>query len=209
MVVSEVIRKRNKVTIKFDDSTELIVPYDIYLKKYLSQNDVITKKELEELKKEIEIYLIKQSSFRYLTGRNHSKYELKLKLLKKDYKKSLVKTIIDDLERQNLLNDEHFAEEFFISQQKRKRGFLKIKSELFRKGISRGIIENVSNNHKDDTIFLESAKLIAAKKYQSLVKRNIEDRSIIEKMYRFLLGRGFSPEIVKKIIKEVEMDFNE
>jgi len=206
MVVSDVIRKRSKVTVKFDNDDEIIIPYDVYLKKYLSKNDIVTKKELKELEQEIEIYLIKQSSFRYLSGRNHSKKELELKLFKKNYNRSLVNSVINDLERQNLVNDENFAEEFFIAQQKRKRGLLKIKAELFKKGINREIIDFVSSKHHEDSIFWESAKLVAAKKYISLKKRNIESRKIKEKMYRFLSGRGFSPEIVQETIKGLEIN---
>jgi regulatory protein len=206
MVVTELRRKGNYVYVNFDNDGKLTIPYDVFLKNYLSVDEEISEKKLKELELNVELYKIKQSSYRYLSGRNHSKYELKMKLLKKKYSKSLVGQVLNDLERQHLINDEDFARDYFNSQLRKSRGLLKIKSELFKKGVNREIIEKTSNDHGDAFVFLESAKSIAEKKYSILIKRNISDRKMEQKIYQFLASRGFTSDIIRETMNYLELE---
>jgi regulatory protein len=206
MVVTELRRKGNYVYVNFDNDGKLTIPYDVFLKNYLSVGEEISEKRLKDLEVNVELYKIKQSSYRYLSGRNHSKYELKIKLLKKKYSKPLVSQVLIDLERQHLINDEDFARDYFNSQLRRSRGLLKIKSELFKKGVDREIIEKTSNDHGDVLVFLESAKCLADKKYSILIKRNISDKKMEQKIYQFLAGRGFTSDIIRETMNYLELE---
>ena len=53
----------------------------------------------------------------------------------------MISIIIDDLERQHLINEEVFASEYFNSLLRKKKGLLKIRNDLARKGVKREIIE--------------------------------------------------------------------
>ncbi len=206
MVVIKVSRKGNNVYVHFDNDQQMAIPYDVFLKNYLSVNDVISEKIISELEIKVELYKIKQSSFRYLSGRNHSKYELQRKLLKKNYKRTLIESVLHDLERQQLINDVEFANLYFSSQLRKKWGLLKIKADLFKKGVNREIIEETIRRHEDDNVFLESAKAVATKKYSLLLKRNLNNNKINQKIYQFLMSRGFTSNIIIETIKHLELE---
>jgi len=206
MIVVQVKRKGNKVIVNFDNSEQIIVPYEVFVHNYLSKNDDITEKKKVELEKKVELYNIRQSSFRYLSGRNHSKYEIRMKLLKKKYNKTLISVIIDDLEKQNLIDDEVFACEYFNSLIRKKKGLLKIRTDLARKGVKREIIELIVSQNNDDSVFLESAKTLVDKKYEFLLKRNFSEEQIKQKLYQFLAGRGFTSDIIREAINYLELE---
>ena len=206
MIVKERVRKGNTVIVSLDNNDKLLVPYDVFLKNYLSVDDEISEEQKVKIETESSLYRIKQSSFRYLSGRNHSKYELKIKLQKKQYDIALIQKVIVDLERQGLLNDEEFAISYFNVQFKRKRGLLQIKANLSKKGISREIIEAVSSKLNNDDDFILNAKEIAKKKIMLLTKRKLENKVIKQKVFQFLASRGFTTNIIMEAFKQLEID---
>lgn len=206
MIVKERVRKGNTVIVSFDNNEKLLVPYDVFLKYYLSVDDEISERQKIKIETESSLYKIKQSSFRYLSGRNHSKYELKVKLQKKQYEIALIQQVLTDLEKQGLLDDEQFALNFYNIQLNRKRGILQIKANLNKKGISREIIENVSNRLNNDDDFIKNAKEIAEKKIKLLSKRKLENKVIKQKVFQFLASRGFTTNIIMETLNQMEFD---
>ena len=204
MIVTEVRKKGNNVYVKFDNYDELIVPYEVFVHNYIVKNDEVTEERKLELEKIVELYKIKQSSFRYLSGRNHSRYELYLKLLKKKYNKQFILNTLDELEKTKLIDDKEFANDYFSLQVKKKWGLLKIKADLFRKGVKRDIIEEVVNNSTDVTEFLNSAKLLAERKLVQLQKRNSDKAKFKQKIFQYLAGRGFTTAIISQVLNQLE-----
>lgn len=206
MIVKERVRKGNTVIVTLDNNEKLLIPYDVFLKYYFSVDDEISEKQKVEIETESSLYRIKQSSFRYLSGRNHSKYELKVKLQKKQYEISLIQKVLIDLEKQGFLNDEEFAHNYYNVQLNKKRGLLQIKANLSKKGISREIIESISNKLNDDDKFILNAKEIAEKKKKLLLKRKLDDKVIKQKIFQFLASRGFTTNIIMETFKQMELD---
>jgi regulatory protein len=208
MLVTEVRKKGNNVYLKFDNSDELIVPYEVFVHNYIVKNDVVSAERKLELEKIIELYKIKQSSFRYLSGRNHSRYELYLKLLKKKYNKQFILNTLDELEQNKFIDDKEFAKDYFSIQVKKKRGLLKIKADLFKKGVKREIIEEVVSISENETEFLNSAKILADRKLEQLKKRNIEQIKMKQKIFQYLAGRGFTTDLISKVLNQLEIGTN-
>ena len=206
MIVTELKRKGNNVLVSFNEGENISIPYDIFLKNYLHIDDEISEKQKAIIEVDSTLYRIKQSSFRYLSGRNHSKYELKLKLQKKNYDLSLIMKVIDDLERQGFIDDELFANDYYSAQLRRKRGLLQIKANLGKKGVRREIIESVAAKLNNDEIFIANAKIIAEKKVMLLKKRNLEQAIIKQKVFQFLSSRGFTTNIIMETIKQLEIN---
>ena len=206
MRVTEVRKKGNNVYVNFDNLDELIVPYEVFVHNYIVKNDEISNERKLELEKIIELFKIKQSSFRYLSGRNHSRYELYLKLLKKKYNKQFIINTLDELEKTKLIDDDEFAKDYFSLQIKKKKGLLKIKADLFKKGVKREIIEEIVNNSENETEFLNSAKLLAERKLEQLQKRSLEKIKIKQKIFQYLAGRGFTTDIISRILNQLEFE---
>ena len=206
MILIQITKKGNSVNLIFDNEEIIKVPYELYVQLALYKNDQITEAQLSKLNKKIELYKIKQSSFRYLLGRNHSKNELKLKLIKKGFEIDLIDIVIEDLERIEFLNDKDFTYQFYKTSLKKKKGIRKIKSELFRKGVERTIIEEVGINFLEDPVLLESAISLSSRKLNSIKYKNYSTTQLKQKVFSFLSQRGFSSDIIKESLTQLEIN---
>ena len=205
MRIIDVVKKRSKVTVFLDNDESLIIPYDLFLKNTLFVDDELTEEQKRSLEEKIELYKIKQSSFIYLSGRNHSKYELKIKLLKKCYNKDLIDITLSDLERLNYLNDKEFAKHYFERKLKKKKGINLIKSELGKKGVRRDIVEEIALKYYNDPRLKESVKYLTKKKLENLSRKKQTTVQVKQKLFQFLLNKGFSTDLIKESINELNL----
>ncbi|MCB0732818.1 MAG: RecX family transcriptional regulator, partial [Ignavibacteriae bacterium] len=102
--------------------------------------------------------------------------------------------------------DEEFAKNFYKNQLRKKRGVLKIKADLYKKGVNRNLIEKIIRENINTEDFIESAKILANKKINMLKKRDIPEVKIKQKVFQFLASRGFTSEVINKTLKIVEME---
>ena len=203
MRIVSVEKKGNNVLVEFDDKEKITIPFDVYLNNSLYLNCELSSVQLERIKIDSEKYLIKENSFRYLSNRNHSKLELAQKLRKKKYRKELIDEIILELTEKDYLNDERFANEYFNAKLKRNIGPRKIKAGLYQKGVDREVIELVEVNNFDDQILFENATKVALKKYNQLKVRQIDQIKIKQKLYSFLISKGYSSDIINKVLQNL------
>lgn len=203
--VNRVEKKKNKTTILLSTDEEIEIPNEIYLKYLFREGDLLSEKEKDKFIYDIEIYKIRQSAFRYLSGRNHSKFELKVKLLRKGYNKDLIEIILEELVKDNLLNDYAFTQNFFEIKLKRNIGINKIKSQLIKKGLSRSIIEEIAKDYYDSPSLIDSAFKLMSKKYKALKNCNIEDKKIRQKIYFSLVNKGYPREIILESFRKMKL----
>jgi len=87
------------------------------------------------------------SAVRSLTRRNHSRWELKTKLMQKGFPNEEIKTALNRLTELGYLNDQNFAYDYChhrLKQSPRGRKLLSI--ELKKRGLPRDLIEQVLDN---------------------------------------------------------------
>ena len=139
--------------------------------------------------------LIYNKALDILSRREHSAYELKLKLHKKYEAISEIEEVITKLESNNLLNDFRFAETYTRIRKRKGFGPNKIHYELNNKGIK----ESISNEIISAEDSWEDAALQAfRKKYKDGIAEDTKERL---KQKNFLHNRGFS-------FKEIESVFS-
>ncbi|MBK7106377.1 MAG: regulatory protein RecX [Ignavibacteriae bacterium] len=203
MIVSEISKKGNWVNILFDNNELFKIPYELFVKNNLYVDDEISEDEFFKLKHQTNIYQIRQSSFRYLGLRNHSNNELKIKLLKKGFDKNLIENVIIELTNSGFLNDKIFAENYFQFQIRKKKGKLKIQSELIKKGINREIISEVGKNFDEDFSNESTVYEIGIKKFNSLKQKNNSNIQIKQKLFAHLVNKGFTTDLIGKAISKI------
>ena len=204
MILTSVRKFRNKIILHFDNFETLEIAYEVYLNSGLIKGDEVDKKKIEKLKYENEFFQTKSSAYRYLGNRNHSSFELRVKLSKKGYQKLIIEKVIKDLSAKGYIDDQKFTESFVKNRiEKRKEGIVKINSELRKKGISNEIISDVINNFTDDPIHLQNAFQLARKKYQSLKNKDLDFQKLKGRLFNFLKGRGYTTEIILKVLDTV------
>jgi len=204
MILTSVRKFRNKIILHFDNFETLEIAYEVYLNSGLIKGDEVDKKKIEKLKYENEFFQTKSSAYRYLGNRNHSSFELRVKLSKKGYQKLIIEKVIKDLSAKGYIDDQKFTESFVKNRiEKRKEGIVKINSELRKKGISNEIISDVINNFTDDPIHLQNAFQLARKKYQSLKNKDLDFQKLKGRLFNFLKGKGYTTEIILKVLDTV------
>lgn len=203
MRIVRLIKRNNYVSIYFDNNEYEKIHYEIAVKAGLRKNDELSDIQLKKLLEAEEEFTLKDSALRFLSIRPHSTFELRNKLLKKGFPKSKIILLLDDLKEREYLSDADFAERYIEEGIKKKKGIMKIKAELMNKGVDRNIIDSLTQSYADDAAFIQNAKLLAQKKMESLSRKDLPAHQKKQKLYSFLLNKGYSHEIVKQITNEI------
>jgi regulatory protein len=209
MKIERVLKKDEKnVSIILDNNEKLFLAYEVFIKSGLRKNDEISESRFSSLIEENQIYFLKQKAFRLLGRRQHSAFELKLKLKQKGYLDELINSVVNQLLESNYLNDYDFAKSFAEENIKNKLwGQRKIEAELIKKGVNRGIISQIIKEKFSDGNQIEKALELGKKKYKSLNARHIDKDKLNSKIFSFLLSKGYDYDTIKRTI-DLIMDEN-
>ena len=168
------------------------------------KGDEVNRKKINKIILDNEIFLAKNSAFRYLGNRNHSSSELRKKLNKKGFRKEIIEKVLVDLITKKFIDDIKFTKAFVQFRiERRKEGIIKIHSELIKKGISNEIISEVINTFRENPIHYDNAIVIAQKKYDSLKDKSLEFHKLKGRLFNFLKGKGFTTDIIIKVVDDV------
>lgn len=203
MRILSLVKKNNYVTVTFDNDEKLRLHYEVAVQCGLRKNDELSEAQLKSILKKEELFSLKNSALRIVTRRPHSSFELRIKLLKKKFQKEDIANIVSDFLRKGYLSDKDFAERFIEEGLKKKKGLMKIKAELFSKGVSREIIDDLLRSYENDSALLPNAKSLAVKKLESLQRKNLEPFQKKQKLYSYLNGKGYSSDIIRQIVDEL------
>lgn len=205
MIVASLVRKGNDVEIIFDDGSGLLLDYHVVVDNGIRKNDSLSDEQINYLKNRSELNKIKHQAFRFLSIRNHSSYELKLKLLKKKFLPHLIDEALESLKEKKYLDDQKFSHQLIEEKMKKgKSGSIKIKSELKKKGISRELADKLIDT-LDQNQFYENACDLASKKYDQLIKKESDFRKIKQKLFSYLAMKGFGSDIITSAINKIRM----
>ncbi len=137
-------------------------------------------------------------SLKYLSFRPRSIKEIKDYLTRKNFMEKTIEPTMEKLIELKFLNDEEFAK-MWIEERQRIKGKSKfaLKLELLNKGLDKDLIEQLLKIAEND---FETAKALFEKKKYKL--KGLSKLEFKKKMSGLLLRRGFSFEIINKLLKE-------
>jgi regulatory protein len=127
-----------------------------------------------------------------LARREHSRAELVRKLAPHGEVEEIAATL-DQLEQEGLLSNIRYAEALAHSREGR-HGSLRLKADLREKGVSDTVITEVLGQAREAD--LEAARAVWRKKFGA-PPADAKDRA---RQQRFLLGRGFPGEVVRRVV---------
>ena len=133
---------------------------------------------------------LRARALRLLARREHTGQELERKLTPHAGSSEDLKALLSGLKQKNQLSEERYAEER-VRVLSRKYGAARIRQDLKARGISREAIDRVSSDGD-----LERARAILTRKYREPATTR-EERA---KRMRFLQSRGFSSEIIFRLL---------
>ena len=131
-----------------------------------------------------------------LSRREHSAFEIRDKLLKRDFEESEIELAITELQKGGWLSDERFAEAYIRMRQIKGFGPIRIAIELNERGVKEGIVDRYM--HADDDSWQQTLEQQYLKKYKN---RPIEDYNDKAKRIRFLQYRGFALDAIYEVFK--------
>ena len=134
---------------------------------------------------------LKARALRFLVRREHSRLELGRKLAPHAESPEAVEAVLESLVSRKQLSDERFAHERARSLS-RKYGAARIRHDLKVRGIAKDIADQASRGFDD----LEKARQILHRKYRQPAATREEKA----KRARFLQGRGFSYDVIRRLM---------
>lgn len=135
---------------------------------------------------------LRERALNLLARREHSRAELARKLAS-HAEADEVAVLLDDLERENLLSNIRYAEMLAHARFGR-HGSVRLKSDLREKSVPAAVIEAAVREARESD--LEAARGVWLKKFGA-PPRDASERG---KQMRFLAGRGFPAEVVRKVV---------
>lgn len=122
-----------------------------------------------------------------LARRDHSRQEIRQKLLVKQFDQLDIDKALDECEASGYLDDTRYARLLLRSHIAKGHGKSRVQQALIQKGVSKEITSCVLE--QSDCDWFELAREKAIKKYRSSPIENPKEKA---KRIRFLLGQGFS-----------------
>lgn len=135
---------------------------------------------------------LRERALNLLARREHSRAELARKLAPHVEDEDL-DSLLDDLEREKLLSNARYAEMLAHARSGR-HGSLRLKADLRDKGVSAEVMESTLAEAREHD--LDAARAVWRKKFGE-PPRDAAERA---KQMRFLAGRGFPPDVVRRVV---------
>lgn len=143
----------------------------------------------------------KNYAFLLLKFRPRSEKEIGERLKRKKFDPEVIREAIIFLKENGFVDDSYFAKVWLESRIKRPLGLKKLRGELRQKGVDKEIIdsqiEEISKGYCEEDVILKLAK-------DRLNKlKGIEPQKKKNRLYAYLMRRGFSPEQVIDVLNQL------
>lgn len=140
---------------------------------------------------------IQQTALRLMARREHSCFELKQKLLRREFPCDQIEMIIQQLIAKKLLCDARFTESYCRYRSEKGYGPQRINMELSQRGVESELIaEQLAAMQAG---WLALAQRVRQKRFGSKLPSSFAEQA---KQMRFLQYRGFTAEQINKVFKQ-------
>lgn len=198
-------KNQSRFSIYLDGTYAFGVSEDVMIRhhKQLGIGQEIEQAFIEEVLTAEEVQKAFDSAVNLLSFRPRSEKELRTRLKQKEFEENWIDLAITKLKSYGFINDDSFARMLARDKQNiKKLGSRGIKEELRQKGIDKEIIEEVIDEVFDTEKELEQAIELCEKKFRTLGEKDpIQKRK--QKVFQFLVRKGYSFEIANKAISSV------
>lgn len=195
-------KKEGRINIFIDDQFFLNVKDELIYTLHIRKDQEIEEERLRYIIEEENYSKAKNKALHLIKFSSKSEKEIIDKLKRLEYEDSIISRVLEFLKEYEFINDDRLAKSMTKSKiNSKKLGKNRVKMDLYKKGISDEIIQNVMDENIDNQVEYDNALELAHKK-----KRNLKDtdkRKLYEKIGRFLSYRGYDFDIIKKVLNEV------
>lgn len=180
----------------FEGPIELLISEEVLFRRSLLAGSQIDGRELAELLAEDDLVKAKDIALRYLDYKMRTVREMEQKLKESGFSAQVIDATIASIQTYGFLDDPGYAK-LYSKERIRQRGSRIIEQELAQKGIDKEVAQELLSDMKDAEY--EAALLACRKKVQSFQNRGLEPQQIKDKVYRFLISRGYEYDLIKRV----------
>lgn len=144
----------------------------------------------------------KEYAFLLLKFRMRSEKELVNRLKRKKFDEDVIKDALFFLKEKRFLDDVLFSKLWLQERLKKPYGLVRLRQELKLKGIPKEIIDTQVELLKDDYCEEEIVSRLAKDRSSKL--KGVEPDKARQRIYGFLLRRGFSAQSVTEAVKRLK-----
>ena len=205
-VIKQVETVRGKIKILFESGWQVWLPADRLPDFQLVEGTEINRDNFEKYILLQQYPAAMEKAVSMLAARSCSRAEIERKLAFHHFDSAVTELVVYKLEKEKLLNDLEFAEQWIHSRIK-KYGKDRIFRELIHKGVEYDVAHEALKSIADEEQ-LQHAVLIARKKV-SVIKNTTDRKKLFRQVTEMLVRKGYPWEIAKKAYNIVMGEFSE
>ena len=201
-IVKKIDVQKDYVNIKAIDSNSCSYSFKIhavaFANYYFRVDSIVNEVDFNNLLNESKYYFIKDQVISKLKVKDYSKYEIK-ELIKDKLNDDELNRLINDLERNNYINDYNYIKRIFNESESKLKGKLYIESKLKGKELDENIIKAFFEHYNEE----ELANKLSNREYKKLENKHPKN-TIINKISYKLNYNGFSEYVINDVISSLE-----
>ena len=181
------------------DGSEWVVGIKSWNRLNLSLEKILDVNVLRALEKESQYHLLRTKALELLGIREHSRQELKRKLIARFHKlEPEIERCLEELQSEDYLSDQRFTKLFIESRLNNKRvGPFKIIADLQQRGIDRDTAHSIMDELADEEFWLSKIK----DNLEELCKGNKKNNR--QALGQKLFQRGFAYELINQALNDL------
>lgn len=194
------VKNSERVSIFVDGRYSFSLNMDEVLKYKLKSGDELTAADIKKFKKISADGKLRMRALEWLLNRPHSEREFRDYLYRKKVEKDQIEGLINEMTERGYLDNYKFAMWFLSLQTRRSKSNQAIRYELYKKGISRELTEQV----------MQSEDIGENERLNSLIQKKLKSQRYKNdplKLMRYLTSQGFNYQLVKKSLESEQIDF--
>lgn len=193
MKITKIEKKKRLYLLELDETEKLYITEDTIVHFMLSKGMNITEQELKEIQEYAQFSYGKNLALYHLSFKQRTVKEVNDYLRKHDMEEETIVHVIDNLKKDNWLDDAKYTHSFIHSNLlSGDKGAYALKQKLMQKGIAASIIDDELHQH-DFTNLAETVAQKLLKKYQG----KLPTKALHDKILQQLINKGFSYEEAK------------
>lgn len=201
LVLSEEAMTKGKIRVRLDTGLTCILYRSEQRQINAYEGSSLTREQYEILVHEILGKRATKRAMHLLEKMDRTEYKLREKLSEGGYPDEAIEDAIGYVKRYHYLDDERYARNYvFLAQDRKSRKKLSI--ELYQRGIKKELIDRILEEEYE----ADEEKQIC----QLLEKRGFDPKICSEKerqkLYQFLLRRGFQSSDICKVMRMISLD---
>lgn len=211
MKITDIRKQKNnpdKCNIYIDGEYKLSLSVDYILNNNIKVNQEVTEEELTSFKEHDKENIAFLTAINYLSYSQRSEKEVYNKLKSKEFSEEEIAFVIEKLKKYSYIDDYAYTASYIKDKMNYSGwGEMKIKEKLYHKGIPAELINELINEIYSEEEMLKNALILGQKKLLNL--QRFEPQKQKEKIYTFLMSKGFKYNITKQVIERIFSDIDE